>query len=172
MTREGARVFKRSETKDVKEYADAAMQIARLLSSDEKFRDHLLRASDHAGCASRRVRSRFGRLAAFREIVLDQRLRSDLVQMVAELRGAWDTVELERGSRRSHRRPSSLALLAMVGVAAAIVASRSSRLRKRVVEGLRGEDGDRRAREEEAEGAAAARGTAAAARQSSSDLVG
>lgn len=121
----GVRVFRKSKSTEMTKYASAAADVARRLGSDENLREQLLRASEHASRAKRRVRRRFGRLAPFREIALDQQLRSELVQMVEELRGAWESVD----SKRTHRRRNSLLLLTSVGAVSAIVASRSSRLR-------------------------------------------
>jgi hypothetical protein len=145
--KKGARVFRASQTTDSTRTANAAADLATQLVSDKKFQEHLVSASDHAARASRRVRSRFGRFAAFREIALDQQLRSEVLQMAKELKGAWQTVE----RKRSHRLRNSLLLVAGAGVVGAIVSSRSSRLRNQLHDDRIGQEGDCQTEEKQAE---------------------
>jgi hypothetical protein len=109
----------------VKQNAAAASALARQLSSDEKLRQNLLRASSHAAQATRLARRRFGRLAPVREIVTDQELRDELAEMLQELRNA----HTRAGRKRSHRLRNGLLVVAVAGTATAIARSRSTRVK-------------------------------------------
>jgi hypothetical protein len=126
-------VFGTSKTTAVKEHAAAAADLARQLAADEKFRKQLLRASGHAARANRRIRSRLGLLAAFRQIVMDRQLRTELGQLTEELQAAWKQAE----KRRNHRLRNSLLVVAGAGAATLVtlpgsrhwLRNRSERLR-------------------------------------------
>jgi hypothetical protein len=114
-------VFRTSKTTAVRENAAAVAELARQLAADKKFRKQLLRASGHAASANRRIRSRLGLLAAFRQIAVDQQLRMEVGQLIAELQAAWERAE----KKRRHRLRKSL--LVAVGAGAAAVTLPSSR---------------------------------------------
>jgi hypothetical protein len=122
-----ADVFRTSKTTAIQENAAAAAELARQLAADKKFRKQLLRASGHAASANRRIRSRLGLLAAFRQITTDQQLRAEFEQLMAELKAAWKQAE----RKRHHRLRNSLLVVAGAGAATVVTASRSRhRLRK------------------------------------------
>jgi hypothetical protein len=108
-------VFRTSRTMAVQENAAAAAELARQLAADKRFRKQLLRASGHAASAHRRIRSRLGLLAAVRQMAMDQQLRVELGELMAELQAAWKQAE----RKRHHRLRNSL--LAVVGAGAATV---------------------------------------------------
>jgi hypothetical protein len=115
-------VFRTSKTTAIQENAAAAAELARQLAADKRFRKQLLRASRHAASANRRIRSRLGLVAAFRQIAMDRQLRADLVQLMAELQAAWK----QAGKKRHHRLRNSLLVAAGAG-AAAVIAGPGSR---------------------------------------------
>jgi hypothetical protein len=111
-----------------------AANLARQLAADQKFRKQLHQASDHAARASQRMRSHFGLLAPFREMVADQQLRTELEQLTEELQAAWKRAE----KKRHHRLRNSLLLVASAGAATVVILPRSRQWLRHQTEELRG----------------------------------
>ena len=122
-------MFRRSKTKALQENTSAATTLARELVRDKKFRKQLARGLGHGLAAKRRARRRLGPAAAARRLVSDRQLRSDLTEMVVNLRGAWTRVE----KKRTHRaRNTALLLLGIGGAAAAATPSLRSAIARRL----------------------------------------
>jgi hypothetical protein len=116
-------VLGRRRTAAVKENAAAAADLARQLAADKKFRKQLVRASGHAARANRRIRSRFGLLAAFRQVAMDRQLRTELAQLVEELQAIWKRAE----KKGSHRVRNFLLVVGGAGAATAVALPRVRR---------------------------------------------
>jgi hypothetical protein len=118
----------------MKENAAAAAELAGQLAADKKFRKQLLRATGHAAKANRRIRGRSGVLAAFQQVAMDRKLRTEIGQLVVELQAAWKQAE----KKRRHRLRNSLLAAAAAGAATVVTAPSSRHWLRRQTGELRG----------------------------------
>jgi len=101
-------MFRRSNTKVLRENATSAKELAVALSRDRKFRKQLLSALGHSAAARRRAARRIGMTAVLTRLAADRELRRELVRMSKNVQNAWTRVE----KKRSHRLRNVLVVLA------------------------------------------------------------
>jgi len=113
-------MFRRSNTKVLRENATSAKELAVALSRDRKFRKQLLSALGHSAAARRRAARRIGMTAVLTRLAADRELRRELVRMSKNVQNAWTRVE----KKRSHRLRNVLVVLGGAATAAGLIQSR------------------------------------------------
>ena len=92
-------MFGRTKTKQLRDSAVGATELAAALARDKKFRRQLLSVVGHGTIARRRAKRRLGFYAAVNRLASDPKLTGELRKMSRNLERAWSRVERKRSNK-------------------------------------------------------------------------